>query len=179
MSRDRPFPAFPLNRMMRLMLVHISNRGVIVLSWKSLNRIILVFLVILGLGYIINLNHTAARYASSNTIGPTYFPNVLTAILIILCIIAFIQGKDTKESKVVLPNYKHMLFTLAMTVLFILTWQFIGFFYVAVFLFGTILLTVYRIEKGLKRSLIVGAFTSLVTTVVIYVLFGIVLAISL
>lgn len=149
------------------------------MSWKLLDRIILLFLIFVGLSYAINVNDTASRYISSNTLGPTYFPNILTGLLIVLCIIAFVQGKNKENTKVVIPNFKYMLFTISLTVLFILCWQKVGYFYVNIFVFITILLTVFRKEKGIKHSLAVGAFTALLTTGMLYLLFGIVLAISL
>lgn len=134
----------------------------------------------MGLSYVINLNYSASQAIfMANGVGPTYFPNVLTAILIFLCVVVLVQGNRREDTRVTMPNIKYMVFTLALTAIFIASWQFLGYFYINVFVFLTILMTVYRKEFGIKQSFIVGVGTSIVATGFLYVLFGKILFISL
>lgn len=154
------------------------------MTWKSLNSIMSVVLILGGLGYALNLNHSASQtiYFSGSGVGPTYFPNVLTGLLVILCIVTLVKNlRDTSPDnteKVETANSRYILATLALTIAFIASWQYLGYFYLNVFVLLTILLTIYRSEFGLRNSLLVGAVTSAGTTAFLYGLFGNILEIS-
>lgn len=154
------------------------------MTWKTLNSIMSVVLILGGLGYALNLNHSASQaiYFSGSGVGPTYFPNVLTGLLVILCVVVLIKNLRDKSAentgKVVTHNSRYILATLALTVVFIASWQYLGYFYLNVFVLLTILLTIYRSEFGLKNSLLVGAATAAGTTAFLYGLFGNILEIS-
>ncbi|UTW10240.1 tripartite tricarboxylate transporter TctB family protein [Marinobacterium rhizophilum] len=150
------------------------------MSWKKLNNIMSIIIMIIGMSYVINLNYSASQaILLSNGIGPTYFPNVLAAILFFLCVVVLIQGNIREDTRVTIPNIKYMVFTLILTMVFILSWQYLGYFYINAFVFITALMTVYRKEYGIKKSFLVGVGTSIVTTGFLYVLFGKILFISL
>lgn len=154
------------------------------MTWKTLNSIMSVVLIMGGLAYALNLNYSASQtiYFSGSGVGPTYFPNVLTGLLVILCVVVLIKNLRNSDpdnvEKVVTENSKYILATLALTIAFIASWQYLGYFYLNVFVLLTILLTIYRIEFGLKNSLLVGAATAAGTTVFLYGLFGNILEIS-
>lgn len=154
------------------------------MTWRHLNSIMSIALIMGGIAYAANLNHSASQsiFLSSSGAGPTYFPNLLTAALVILCLVALVRNhRDTSPEntgRVVTRNSGYILATLGLTMAFIASWQVLGHFYLNVFLLLTVLLTIYRIEFGIKNSLLVGAVTAALTTGFLYALFGRVLAIS-
>lgn len=151
------------------------------MSWRVLNNIVLIIIMAIGGCYIVNLNQSASQAILFSTgVGPTYFPNILTGILFFLCIVVFIQDKRKapEKEKLTFPNIKYILFTLFITIAFIASWQFLGHFYLNVFALIAILISLYRKEKGVKNSILVGVITSVFTTLFVYFLFEKILTIS-
>ncbi len=154
------------------------------MTWKSLNSLMSVVLILGGIGYALNLNHSASQaiFFASSGVGPTYFPNILTGLLVLLCLIALLRNlRDSSPentARVVTTNLWQILATLGLVIAFIASWQLFGFFFLNVFVLLTILLTLYRIEFGLKNSLLVAALTAAGTTGFLYGLFGMILEIS-
>lgn len=154
------------------------------MTWRNLNTIMSIILIMGGLCYALNLNHSASQaiYFSSGGVGPTYFPNILTALLVTLSIVTLYQNfRDTnpeKDERVTTHNFWHIVVTLTLVVAFIASWQFLGYFYLNVFILLTALLTIFRMDFGIKNSLIVAVVTSALTTGFLYALFGKILTIS-
>ncbi|SNS84148.1 tripartite tricarboxylate transporter TctB family protein [Tropicimonas sediminicola] len=148
------------------------------MTWKNLNSLMSIVLIIGGIGYALNLNHSASQaiFFSSSGVGPTYFPNILTGLLVLLCIVTLIRNvRDSSPentTKVETHNSRYILATLGLAIAFIASWQNLGYFYLNVFVLLTILLTIYRIEFGIGNSLLVGAVTSAFTTAFLFALFG-------
>lgn len=155
------------------------------MTWRTMNSIMSIALIMGAIGYALNLNHSASQtiFFASSGVGPTYFPNVLAALVVILSLVTLVKNlRDKSEENcavILTPNAGYILATFALVVAFLLSWQFFGFFYLNAFVLLTVLMTLYRIEFGLKNSLIVGLITSVSTTGFLYVLFGQVLALSL
>lgn len=154
------------------------------MTWKSLNVLMSVALILGGLGYAVNLNQSAAEaiYFASSGVGPTYFPNILTGLLVLLCLITLVKtlrdpDPEARE-KVTTNNLGFILATLVLVIAFIASWQTLGYFYLNVFVLLTALLTIYRIEFGLRNSLLVALVTSAGTTGFLFALFGKILEIS-
>lgn len=154
------------------------------MTWRSLNNIMSIILIIGAIGYALNLNHSASQaiFFSSSGVGPTYFPNILAGTLVALCIVVLVKNfRDTSPKnleKIVTPNFWYILATMVFVIAFVASWQMFGAFYLNVFVFLTVLLTLYRLEFGIKNSLFVGIVTSVLTTGFLYALFGRILAIS-
>jgi hypothetical protein len=154
------------------------------MTLKSLNSIMSILLIIGGISYALNLNHSASQaiFFSSSGVGPVYFPNILTGLLIFLSLVTLIKNlRDSgpeNMARVVTPNLGYILVTLALVVAFIASWQFIGYFYLNVFALLTILMTIYRIEFGFRNSLLVAVVTAVCTTGFLFGLFGKILGIS-
>jgi hypothetical protein len=141
-------------------------------------------LIIGGLCYALNLNLSASQtiYFSSGGVGPTYFPNILTALLVLLCVVTLYRNfRDVSSENVgqiTTHNFWYIIATFALVVAFIASWQLFGYFYLNVFIFLTVLLTIFRMDFGIGNGLLVGATTSAFTTGFLYVLFGKILTIS-
>ncbi|TNF22582.1 MAG: tripartite tricarboxylate transporter TctB family protein [Rhodobacteraceae bacterium] len=154
------------------------------MTWKHLNSLMSVLLIMGGIGYALNLNHSASQaiFFSGSGVGPTYFPNALTAILVLLCIVTLIRNLRDKSpentGKVTTANSRYILATLGLAMAFIASWQVLGYFYLNVFVLLTVLLTIYRIEFGIRNSLLVAVVTSAFLTGFLFALFGKILEIS-
>lgn len=154
------------------------------MSWRNMNSIMSILLIAGAIGYAVNLNHSASQaiFFASSGVGPTYFPNILAGLLVILSVITLIKNLRNKSpenvARIVTPNAAYILATLALIVAFLASWQFFGFFYLNVFLLLAVLMTLYRIDFGIKNSLLVGLVTSAGTTVFLYGLFGQILALT-
>lgn len=154
------------------------------MTWKTLNSLMSVALILGGIGYAVNLNHSASQaiFFSSSGVGPTYFPNILTGLLVILCLVVLVRNlrdrSPENSGRVVTHNLRFILATLALAIGFIASWQAFGYFYLNVFVLLAALLTLFRIEFGLRNSLLIGAVTAACTTGFLYGLFGKILEIS-
>ncbi|MBU2937749.1 MULTISPECIES: tripartite tricarboxylate transporter TctB family protein [Pacificibacter] len=143
-----------------------------------------IILIMGGIGYAVNLNQSASQALlfSSSGIGPAYFPNILAGLLVILSVMTLVKNLRDKSpkniEKVTTHNSGYILVTVALMVAFLASWQFLGFFYLNVFVLLTVLMTLYRIEFGLKNSLLVALATSVFTTGFLYGLFGQILALT-
>ncbi|MDV7142816.1 tripartite tricarboxylate transporter TctB family protein [Tropicimonas sp. TH_r6] len=154
------------------------------MTWRSLNSIMSVILIIGGLCYALNLNYSASQaiFFSSGGVGPTYFPNILTALLILLSLATLYRNfrdlRPENTEKITTHNFWYIIATLALVVAFIASWQLLGYFYLNVFVFLAVLLTIFRMEFGIGNSLGVAVVTSALTTGFLYALFGKILTIS-
>ncbi|MBU2867665.1 tripartite tricarboxylate transporter TctB family protein [Pacificibacter marinus] len=143
-----------------------------------------IILIIGGIGYAVNLNQSASQALifSSSGVGPAYFPNILAGLLVILSVMTLVKNfRDNSPNnieKITTHNAGYILITIALMVAFLASWQFLGYFYLNVFVLLTILMTLYRIEFGFKNSLLVGITTSVFTTGFLYGLFGQILALT-
>src|SRR5699024_132186 len=151
-------------------LAYLTFWGCDVMSKKMVNYLILFFLVIIAIGYFI-MSNSLTSTNTSEAIGPGYFPKILSILLIVLCIFDFIKvwRENKKETQKVELNYKFIVITLGLTVLFLLTWQMIGYFYVLVFLFFSMIFSIY---KPKLKSLPVYILVSFMLVLLIYLLFN-------
>lgn len=159
-----------------------NYKKVSIMRWKNMNNTVAVLLIIMSLIYIFDINYSASQAIlfMSNGVGPTYFPNALASIVIFLCIVVLIKDnrKIIIDTVIEIPNYKYIVFTVVLTVVFLLSWQFLGSFYINVFCFLATLLFFYRDGSALKR-MGVALSTSFFTTIFIYLLFSKLLSLSL
>lgn len=154
------------------------------MTWKTLNFIMSVVLILGAVGYVLNLHHSASQtiFFASSGVGPTYFPNILAGLLVMLSLVSLVRNlRDSSPkntARIVTENAGQILATLALTVAFVASWQFLGYFYLNAFVLLTVLLTIYRIEFGFGNSIRVAVGTSAGVTAFLYVLFGNILEIA-
>lgn len=146
-----------------------------VLNEKTATYLSLVFVVLFGAYFFLR---SLPMYLSNDMdISAGYLPFWLSIILFILCIISFVKTKlEKKERKLVIPKAKYIVITVALIVLFLLSWSYFSFFYVQTFVFILILLTIYKIPTGLtKRSTYVNVSIALGFSMFTYILFDVVM----
>ncbi len=149
------------------------------MSSKKASYAALCLIILFGIGYAVSINSAPSGMLASSTLGPSYFPNVLTAILILLCLASLVRTARKQETRLRFPNLKYVLFTIVLTAVFIVCWQKLGSFYPATFVFLFLLIAVYRLEKGWKNAVGIGAAVALGLTAILYVLFALIMNISL
>lgn len=148
------------------------------MSYKKGSYIALALIAVLGIVYFISLNSTTSLLENTAVIGPTYFPNLLTAALLILCVISLIQTIKKKDERIVIAHFKSIVFGIGATLLFIALWYIFGIFYIFAFLYLLSLFTVFK-SKFFLKSLFVNALLSLGVVLIIYWLFEYIMVVPL
>src|SRR5699024_5509387 len=91
---------------------------------------------------------TLHQQMSNNTeLGPGYFPKILAVGLIIFCLLSLLQTRKEQEKKISLPHVKTILVTIGITIVFFLSWKFLGLFYLNTFLYLLVLFIYYNPNK--------------------------------
>ncbi|MEW9673561.1 tripartite tricarboxylate transporter TctB family protein [Ammoniphilus sp. 3BR4] len=140
---------------------------------KILNSMAAILILVVGSLYL--RSSIDLGVGTSTKIGPGFYPYLLGIILIILTIISLIQTwRKKEEEKIEFPNGKLILTTIGVIALFILSWSFMGYFYIHLFFFIFILYSTYS-ERLKKQFLFKNAFHSLMITVSIFIIFDVVL----
>ncbi len=141
------------------------------MSYKKATYLVLGLLVALAALYFwtaINLRDPRTR----GTIGPGYFPVILSVLLVVLCAISFVQTWRSSEDKVItIPNLGLVSACIGLTALFLVAWRMVDGFYALSFAFVLVLMTLFAPGRGL-RQLAVNTAAALVLTGAIYGLFG-------
>lgn len=137
------------------------------MSFNKATYATLITLVLLAVFYFMYANSLSTQQ-STGTIGASYFPKLLSTALIILCIISFFQTLKKEDTKISLPNLGITLTVIAITVLYLISWNFLGFFYINTFLY---LLILFILLKRSKKHIWLFLITALVMNLFIYFLF--------
>ena len=109
-----------------------------------------------------------------NSIGPGYFPIILSVTLTILCIISGLQTAKKQDQVLRIPNIKLIAMSLLATAIFLVSWFYFGFFYISSFVFLVILFMLFN--PGIKKTpLLINVSIPLAITAFIYILFGLII----
>lgn len=133
---------------------------------KKLTYLFLLAFVVVGVVYF----NQANKFTNGN-IDAGYFPRIISAILIVLCIISFIQTIKEKEYRINIENIRYVVLTILLTILYFVLWNMIGFFYPLTFLFMLSLFILYKPKPIFNRGFISCCVMSLFMTVFIYIVF--------
>ncbi|MCM3716500.1 tripartite tricarboxylate transporter TctB family protein [Alkalihalobacillus oceani] len=142
------------------------------MSYRLATYLSLLFLVGLG-GLFIYTSLQFNEGAGGQVIGPAFFPQLVSGLLIVMCIISAFttwRKEKTSEDTLTIPQLKYILFTIAALVIFVALWDLFGLFYLFAFLFLFSLFYVYnrtdskkkRILKAVGLSIAIGLFIYLV-----------------
>ncbi|TQR17883.1 tripartite tricarboxylate transporter TctB family protein [Psychrobacillus soli] len=145
---------------------------------KKATYIALTLIIILGLVYL--KSAIDMGYGDTSTPGAGFFPILLVCMLVVLCIVSLIQTMmRTDDKKIDLPNIRLISLTVIISFLFILSWVWFGYFYISLFAYLLILMTVYYFEEMNKKRFGKNLVISLVLTVLIYGVFDYLLGLNL
>ncbi|WP_439524927.1 tripartite tricarboxylate transporter TctB family protein [Marivita sp.] len=146
------------------------------MSYKKASYFALAFLVLLAAGYL----WTASGLRDPRTrgsIGPGYFPFILSVLLIFLCGLSFVQTlRRPEDETLTVPNLGYVLAGIGAIAAFITLWAFLSVFYPLVYIFVAGLMLLFQPNFELRRLAII-LVTSLVLTFMIYGLFELVMGV--
>lgn len=146
------------------------------MSYKKASYFALAFLVLLAAGYL----WTASGLRDPRTrgsIGPGYFPVILSVLLIFLCGLSFVQTLRRSENETLtIPNFWYVLAALGATAAFITLWTVLSVFYPLVFVFVAGLMLLFQPNLELRRLAVI-LVTALFLTFMIYGLFELVMGV--
>lgn len=134
---------------------------------KKLTYLVLLVFAVIGVVYF----NEANKFMKGN-IDAGYFPRIISVILIILCIISFIQTIREEEYRINMENIRYVLLTIVLTALYFVLWNMIGFFYPLTFVFMLSLFILYKPRPIFNKAFISCCVMSLFMTVFIYIVFG-------
>ncbi|WP_102346811.1 tripartite tricarboxylate transporter TctB family protein [Bacillus sp. Marseille-P3661] len=145
---------------------------------KYVSYTTMIFLIFIGVFYYIGADQFSLERDSS-TLGPDYFPKLLSILLVIFCVINLFKIRKESKSKFELNNLKMIVLTIATICLYITSWSLLGLFYINTFLFLLLLLSLYQFKQKVKYKYLKNAVISLSFTLFIYLLFDLILALNL
>ena len=109
------------------------------------------------------------------TFGPSAFPKLISALIVIFSFISFLLTKRKEDEKLTFENIKYVIFTIIFTAGFTLLWQLFGtiygMFYLLLFLFLTTLLFIYNQAKNSSQKVFIAIGVSVVITSSVYIVF--------
>lgn len=143
------------------------------MSIHRVTYIVLIILSIISIGYFY-LAHSLPISNNDVSIGPDYFPKILAIILLVLCIINFIQTWRKKNVQSFFTNSKFIFITIGLVILYLLSWSLFGYFYLTTFLFLSIIFFIY---KPSKKHLPLYIVLAILITIIIHLLFNIVVGV--
>ncbi|WP_367757133.1 tripartite tricarboxylate transporter TctB family protein [Ammoniphilus sp. 3BR4] len=115
----------------------------------------------------------------SQYVGPETFPQILSVLLVISCLISIIKTRRQSDQHIDLPNLRYIGYTIGFIFLFILAWIYIGLFYIVSVLFISILAYVYNPAQHSFKKVGGSLAFSLILTFFVYLVFDQLLKISL
>ncbi|MEK4921319.1 tripartite tricarboxylate transporter TctB family protein [Cytobacillus sp. FSL R5-0569] len=139
---------------------------------KTLNYMALIALIALGVIYYISSSSLAPPLTETD-LGADYLPNILSGVLIVLCLINIFQVARKKENKQIkFASLKKVTTLILFICLYIFFWQVVGYFYIVTFLFLFLMFTYYqRSLKEKKKLIIKNLFISVLLVLFVYIIF--------
>lgn len=147
-------------------------------SMKKATLIFLSILIVVALAYIKTALSFSSGARSTGMMNSSTYPILLSCLLIVLCVISFIQTLREKESKTDVIDFKLIGATICITILYFAIWNFIGYFYLATFVYIVALILIYQKKLNVKAFLQYGVI-SFVSTIAIYIIFDFMMGIQL
>jgi len=140
------------------------------MSYKKASYLALSLLVLLAMAYLWSATELRDP-RSRGSIGPGYFPIILGVLLILLCVLSFVQTmrRDTDQT-ISIPNLDYVVVTIAATSMLMVLWSYLGIFYPLVFVFVAGLMILFQPSANLRRLVII-LVTSLAVTLAVFFLF--------
>lgn len=125
---------------------------------------------------------SARKYANA-IVGPYDFTKYIGIIMAVLCVMIIAQSlsSHTRDAKVSIPNFDLALLAVAATAVLLILWNCFGMFYLwgSVYVFALFVALCSRVSKLNKKSLLTLAVLTAVVMAVIYLLFNILMGITL
>jgi len=89
------------------------------------------YIFFLGIGFWFYFSSLDLPTGQSGSFGPGYFPKILSILMIVTCIVGIVISFFSKENpRLEIPKLSSILIVIIPTVLFVITWATIGWFYI-------------------------------------------------
>jgi hypothetical protein len=137
---------------------------------KKATIIVLIIIIFLGCLYFLAINKEGIVLENKG-VGYNYYPNILTALLILFSLISLFQTLREKVNEKITINLKLFLITAGLLTVYLLSWSLVGYFYLNTFIFLLATLIIYGKKDRLRGLVTVSILISLSMSVIIYVLF--------
>lgn len=146
------------------------------MSYKKIKYLFLILLIGIALACFFAANQLPT---SDNGVGPQYFPQILSILLIILCVASIFSTAKKEDERFEIPNIFMILLTIGLIICFILLWSSLGQFYIVSFIFISSLILLFTPKKRTIQHILSNLGVSLVITVSIYLLFTVLMNFNL
>jgi hypothetical protein len=147
------------------------------MSYNKATYVSLLFFAALGIVFYVS-SMSIPKAIASQRIGPEYFPQIISVLLIVCCILSFFKTRKKTDEYIKLPNFRYIILTVILMILFVVIWGITENFYVTSFVFLGALIYIYnQVKQSFKKVLLSGAI-SLVLVAFVYVIFDRVLGIT-
>lgn len=105
------------------------------------------------------------------------YPIILGTLLFIFIIIDAFQTMKEESSRINISNFLTIFITIIFTIIYIFAWQSMGYFYIFTFIYMVAELTLLRerTSRYKLKTFLLNIGISLITTIMVYVIFDIVL----
>lgn len=151
------------------------------INYKIATYVSLIVIITINTFYLTSATEFIARF-SDNTIGPEYFPKILSYLLYFFCVVSLIQNFFKKKTEyITINNPTRLMAIIFMIIIFLILWAFLELFYPLSIIFMFLLF--YTInpsrKKNIKKALISSFVMSFITNLVIYILFNVLMSFNI
>lgn len=140
------------------------------MSGKKLNYILLLIFIVTA-GVYLKASNSFLKLDGNGSIDAGYFPRIIGVLLIVFCVISFIQTLRSKEYEITIGDIHFVLISIAMTAAYFWMWGTFGMFYPLTFVFMLSLFILLRPRPIFGKGLILSIALSAFMTIFIYFVF--------
>jgi hypothetical protein len=148
------------------------------MSYKKGTYVSLLFFAVIGVLFYTS-SVALPQPSDGKSIGPSYFPELISLLLIVFCIISFFTTIKKNDEHVELSNPRYIIFTIILSILFVGLWGILGLFYVVSFVIMTVMIYFYNQAKHSYKKALKSLAISFAITILVYVVFDRLLNFSL
>lgn len=142
------------------------------MSYRIATYVSLLFII--GLGVLIIGTSMQFSTPDNQPVGPAFFPQVVSVLMILMSIVSIFTTKFQKKSedeKIEVLNASHILFTIVFLIVFTLLWDLLGFSYILSFLFLLGLFYMYNQNSSLKKRITMAVSFSIIMNLFVFLVF--------
>lgn len=147
------------------------------MSYNKATYVSLLFFTALGVLFYVS-SMSIHQSVTRQKIGPEYFPQIISVLLIVCCIFSFFKTRKKSDQHIELTNFRYIILTIILMILFVLIWGITEKFYVTSFVFLAVLVYIYNQAKESFKKVLFSATISLVLASFVYVIFDRILGVT-
>ncbi len=142
------------------------------MSYRSVNLVVFAGIVALCLAIIYAMQ--SMRAPMEGDIGAWFVPSAVAWLIIGLCVVGVIRTLAVGRTETfVIPAFGRVLISILIIALFLVSWVYLGAFYLQMFVFLMVLSLIYRRPVGIDaRQIIITTAVSAAITLFSYIVFA-------